>query len=97
MDPFDAHSLLSIYIALGCGGRMQATNTTASMKSPNFPLNYPNNLKCELTIVGGDEQVEVVFTYVKLEEKYDTLTICDGSYCNETNTIATLTGDLSNI
>ena len=79
----------------GYGGRVIATTTDGRLKSPNFPRNYPNNLEYMWTITNGGEEgqrLEIEFSFIKIEKKYDTLKICKETSCNSQNIIAILTG-----
>jgi hypothetical protein len=81
---------------IGCGGRLYASDNLKPLQSPNFPMNYPNNIKCTWTIVAkvGDT-VKISFSYLKLEEHYDSLTVCDGSTCD--TEVARLTGNYEHV
>ena len=81
------------FIFLGCRGTPYATDDWKVLQSPNFPMNYPNNFKRSWTLYSREGEVSLHFSYFKLEKDYDTLIICDGSYCNHSNTIAKLTGE----
>ena len=61
--------------------------TTAVIKSPNFPQNYPPNLNCTWTIsaVRDDQRVRVVFTALDMELRGagDDLILYDGKYAEK--------------
>uniref|UniRef100_A0A2H8TEF1 Cubilin n=1 Tax=Melanaphis sacchari TaxID=742174 RepID=A0A2H8TEF1_9HEMI len=72
------------------------TKTSGKIVSPNYPANYPNNLKCNYTISAPGKNIELTFKSFQLEGskcRYDNLTIYDkfddqtkhiiGSYCGD--------------
>ena len=63
------------------------------LESPNFPKNYPGNMKCKWTLVAERDcdAVKINFTHIILEENYDTLTVCPQKTCHEDEKII-LTG-----
>ncbi|KAK3791975.1 hypothetical protein RRG08_035466 [Elysia crispata] len=65
-----------------CGQALTGNNGT--LKSPNYPYNYPNNARCVWTITTDpDTRVMLTFSYFQLEYGYDCaydfLVIRDGS------------------
>ncbi|KAK3791976.1 hypothetical protein RRG08_035467, partial [Elysia crispata] len=66
----------------GCGQALTGNNGT--LKSPNYPYNYPNDARCVWTITTDpDTRVMLTFSYFRLEYgyecDYDFLVIRDGS------------------
>ncbi|KAK3802337.1 hypothetical protein RRG08_010589, partial [Elysia crispata] len=66
----------------GCGEALTGNNGT--LISPNYPYNYPNNVRCMWTITADpDSKVLLTFSYFSLEYDYgcdnDYLLIHDGS------------------
>ena len=53
------------------------TSEPGNLTSPGFPRNYPSNLNCRW-IFGAENETQKVllkFTYLKLEQNYDVITI----------------------
>ena len=60
--------------------------TTAVIKSPNYPQDYPKNLNCTWTIsaVRDDQRVRVVFQSLSIDSRGDNLILYDGKYADKT-------------
>ncbi|XP_029345465.1 cubilin isoform X2 [Acyrthosiphon pisum] len=60
-----------------CGGVF--TQSSGKIISPNYPKNYPNNIKCNYTISAPGEEIKLTFNSFELEAdhrcRYDSLTI----------------------
>lgn len=70
-----------------------ATTTARVLQSPNFPENYPNSLDCTWNIVAEEgEHVRVQFEFIKLEENYDKLIVCNGMSCSTLNAVSDISG-----
>ena len=84
------HSISTV----ACGGRLEASDDPKQLQSRNFPMNYPNNIKCTWTIIGNvGAKAKISFSYLKLEENYDSLTVCDGYTCDAESVVARLSGE----
>ena len=52
----------------GCGATLYATE--GKIFSPGFPISYPSNLNCKLTIQGVENSyIAIDFLYMDIEEK----------------------------
>ena len=85
-----------VYIhAGGCGGFVSvAVDTNGVLTSPEFPGNYPSNIKCVWMLVAERDcdVVKITFTHIILEEGYDTLSLCLKDKCSEEEKMV-LTGE----
>ncbi|CAG2228482.1 CUBN [Mytilus edulis] len=62
-----------------CGSRV-FTSSTGSFSSPNYPHPYTNNLYCTYLIrVQSGQRINLAFTSIITEDKYDYLQVFDGS------------------
>ncbi|KAJ8318606.1 hypothetical protein KUTeg_003697 [Tegillarca granosa] len=74
-----------------CGGYL--TGTQGSLHSPNYPHSYPHYSFCHWKIeVPAGKRINLEFEFFSLEDKYDTLSVYDGS-SNTDPLIATYTGN----
>ncbi len=77
---------------------MFASEAPSTIRSPSHPLVYPTGLRCKWIInAPTGSSVELDFTEVDTEARYDTVKVCDGSCCDGSNVvIAELSGQLEN-
>ncbi len=65
------------------------------IKSPNFPSHYNNSIKCTWTLyVPEGYHVSLEFVFIKVEEKYDIVKVCDGPTCSNVTPLVELSGKL---
>ena len=77
-----------------CGGSEFLSNY-AVLTSPGYPDSYPPNLACQWVITGGEGQyVQLNFSHIFLEKKYDTLHVYDGYCCNKADLSTSFSGGL---
>ena len=70
-----------------------ASTTAKVLQSPNFPENYPNSLDCTWNIIANKgEHVLIRFEFIKLEENYDKLIVCNGMPCSTLLALADISG-----
>ena len=79
-----------------CGGKFILANATEEvlLTSPNFPKHYQNHSRCIWTIhAPKGNHICVQFAFIKLEQKYDWLKVCDGSLCSKETQLTELSGN----
>jgi hypothetical protein len=84
-----------LYIPGSCGGKIyMEVESIVTIESPNYPLGYFENIKCQWFITGPpDTYVRISFSSFSTESFHDTVELYDGDPCDpNTAQLATLSG-----
>ncbi len=68
------------FITSGGCGEGSYNGPSGVITSPNYPDNYPNNLKCQYYIIASAESsISIIFEHFDLEDDKDYVTVCFSS------------------
>ena len=96
---FNLHKKVNIVISIDTDQRFSISllacnqvhnSSNGSIKSPNFPSNYPNDVNCHYLILSSDpaKRIKITFLQFRLEYAencgYDSVRIYDGYFLNAT-------------
>ena len=87
-----------VYFCIGsCGGEISIDfRSSATIRSPNYPSNYLENVRCSWVITAPqNSRVRLSFSDFETESLYDTVELCSSRCCDGSSVLASLSGRLA--